>query len=1046
MNRSIFSFVTLVLLLSVVATAAENPIVVGRTARFTIITPGCIRMEFSESGTFIDERSLFAVNRDARTNEFTLTTTDTSTTIETPKMTLRYRSDGKKFSAENLEIRVTAVKGEYRWTPDIPNTRNLGGTNRTLDGVAGEVPLEDGLLSRNGWYLHDDSRRPLMTQDWEKQRSLSAGTDWYFFAYGTDYRAALKDLAVIGGKIPLPRKYLLGSWYSRYWPYSSAEYREIVDQYEKNDFPLDVMVMDMDWHKDGWTGWSWNRKLLPDAEALLKWFHEKKLFVTLNLHPADGVGPQEDTYKKFMTDMGVDLSKHPDSVIAFDAANKKYMETLFRDTHDPLEGEGVDFWWIDWQQTEKTRSNPELNNLEWLNQLYFKQTGRKTERGTSFSRWGGWGNHRYPINFSGDASTRWPMLEFEVPFTTTAGNVGCFFWSHDIGGHMGGFFPETNCRWNQFGVVSAALRLHSTRDATMDKRPWIRDSIYTVSQRIAFHLRSELFPYIYSSAWRSVSDMTPLTAPMYIEYADKEIAYQVPQEYMFGPALLAAPITTAGIGPKKIASQQIWFPDGVWYNWFTGEKFTGADNFVSVLADINEFPLYAKAGVPVTLQPYTQRMATEPLKELVIRTFPGPDSSETAVTLYEDDGVSKEYEAGRHATTTIAYKRVGDRHEIMITPAEGDFTGQVKARSYIVEFPCTMVSHKAMVNGVVTEPVYDERLLTNRITTGVYPVSEEVLIQLEAADADPSIERTRASTRRFSGMIGTKVPSSFHFDAASIAEIKKKVPADQVDLAIALIGGLNFKFKNDRVEVIKSADSHVSSQLEVRLEDISGRKTQTLLKREFPLANGTRIAFPIVESPVEHLGLTTSRYLSLSYLIDGKRYSAREKISEKTSAIKHWNLVGPFPFDIRKSIADVVYAPEQDRLFDAGKSYAGSVGVPVRWQHATSGPDDVVDLGRMLNSTDAIAYALVYLKSDRRQAVRFFANSDDGIEMFVNNTKIHSHNVMRGVEAATDTVDAMLQNGVNTLLVKISQGSGGWAFRIKVEAPYGLESSVTQFK
>ena len=71
----------------------------------------------------------------------------------------------------------------------------------------------------------------------------------------------------------------------------------------------------------------------------------------------------------------------------------------------------------------------------------------------------GWtGSQRYPIQFSGDASTAFRMLAFEVPFTSTAGNVGCFFWSHDIGGHNRGRNEESYARWCQFGAFSAALR------------------------------------------------------------------------------------------------------------------------------------------------------------------------------------------------------------------------------------------------------------------------------------------------------------------------------------------------------------------------------------------------------------------------------------------------------------------------------------------------------------------------------------------------------------------------------------------------------------
>ena len=243
---------------------------------------------------------------------------------------------------------------------------------------------------------------------------------------------------------------------------SSDDYRQIVTEYGQHDFPLDNMVMDMDWHKDGWTGWSWNRKLLPDAEALLPWFHSQGLHVTLNLHPADGVAPHEDRYAAFMQGIGADPAAK--QTIPFDAGSKTYMDALFGTVFAPLEKDGVDFWWLDWQQYPNTRAVPDLTNLFWLNTLLYDRTAQNGQRGLSFSRWAGWGDHRHPIHFSGDANTGFPMLAFEVPFTSTAGNVGCFFWSHDIGGHMGGRNEESYARWCQFGATSPVLRSHSTRD------------------------------------------------------------------------------------------------------------------------------------------------------------------------------------------------------------------------------------------------------------------------------------------------------------------------------------------------------------------------------------------------------------------------------------------------------------------------------------------------------------------------------------------------------------------------------------------------------
>ncbi|MBC8108648.1 MAG: alpha-xylosidase, partial [Anaerolineae bacterium] len=373
-------------------TAAAAPIVNG-DARFTVITPNLIRIEISKDKKFTDDRSMFAVNREA---SFDANVSRDGDTLTIDSGAIRLTHAGDKLTGQIL------VDGKWiDWSPEMKNEANLGGTIRTLDGVSGPVDLGEGILSRNGWYLLDDSRSPLLTNDWVKSRPTDAGTDWYLFGYGHDYRAAFKSLAAISGPVPMPRRYMLGVWYSRYWPYSSDDYRAIVKEYADHDFPLDVIVMDMDWHVTEvpnvkrahagqiWSGYTWDRKLLPDAEELIKWFHDQGLRVTLNDHPADGVQPHESMYDAFMQAMGEDPSTK--KTIPFDAGDKKFLDTFWKFTHQPLLDAGVDFWWLDWQQFPFTKSIPDLSNLAWLNKYYYDHSAKKDERGASFSRWAGWG-------------------------------------------------------------------------------------------------------------------------------------------------------------------------------------------------------------------------------------------------------------------------------------------------------------------------------------------------------------------------------------------------------------------------------------------------------------------------------------------------------------------------------------------------------------------------------------------------------------------------------------------------------------------------------
>ncbi len=767
------------------AAPVSQALYVDGNARFTVITPNCIRLEYASDGHFVNAPSLFAADR-AQGYFVSSYAPARAMTIDTGAIRLTYTPNGLPFSPANLHADIRRGTQTVAWTPGAPNPGNLGGTIRTLDGLRGPVDLGQGLLSRDGWFLLDDSRTPLLTTSWVQARPADAGTDWYLFGYGDNYRAALKSLAAIGGPVPLPRKYALGAWYSRYWPFSSSDYRQIVAEYSRHDFPLDNMVMDMDWHKDGWTGWSWNRKLLPDAEALLPWFHSQGLHVTLNLHPADGVGPQEDQYAAFMKDMGADPATK--QTLPFDAADPKYMNALFSDVFAPLEKNGVDFWWLDWQQYEQTRSIPSLTNLFWLNTLLFDHTAQDGQRGMSFSRWAGWGDHRHPIHFSGDADTGFPMLAFEVPFTSTAGNVGCFFWSHDIGGHMGGRNEESYARWVQFGATSPVLRSHSTRDPQTDRRPWNYPAWAENSMRVSFHLRDALFPYIYTSAAESCRDTVPLDRPLYLDNPNSEKAYHNAQEFLLGDSLLAAPIVTPGVGPGHVGTQTVWFPAGTWYNSFTGEKF-GSEKFAGsrdalVAADINEFPLYVKGGVPIPMQPYSPRMATAPLTTLRVRCFPGLDGRTGRSTLYEDDGVTTGYERGQSATTPLTYTRRGSQITVTIGAAVGSYAGQPAMRGLVIELPDTARATAAQINGKPAAAAYDAVTWTNRVMVPARSVRRAAVITVNAAPAGFDALHGAAVTRRIEAVTGKPSPNV----QAALADPSLTPTQQETLLAVAGVG------------------------------------------------------------------------------------------------------------------------------------------------------------------------------------------------------------------------------------------------------------------
>ena len=345
------------------------------------------------------------------------------------------------------------------------------------------------------------------------------------------------------------------------------------------------MVMDMEWHTQnstgglawsdnfGWTGYTWNKNLIPDPEKLLTDFKNDGIHVTLNDHPHNGIRDHEAVYPQFMASLGLPAAKGYN--LPFNVGDKRYADAFFAASHAPLEKQGVDFWWLDWQQDPLipwVPGVPGLRHLPWLNELYFQRSESNGLRGQSYSRWGGWGDQRHPMYFSGDTASTWSLLAFEVPFSTTSGNSGCFYWAHDTGGFFGSRNAEQYTRWTQMSGLSAALRVHSVGE---DRRPWVWGQQAEDAMRAIYHARSELFPYIYTSARQCYDDMKPLLRPMYLSSPDQEIAYHSSGQYLYGDNVLVAPVVSPGVGPNFVAQQNVWFPQGQWFNYFTGESYAG---------------------------------------------------------------------------------------------------------------------------------------------------------------------------------------------------------------------------------------------------------------------------------------------------------------------------------------------------------------------------------------------------------------------------------------------------------------------------------------
>ena len=749
--------------------------------RFTVISDGALRLEYAPDGKFVDNKSLIAVNRQYPRVEYNLKKRGGWIEITTSKMKMRYKKNSGKFTDQNLVITAAKEMLPFTWKPGTQQTGNLKGTYRTLDGMDGDtqtqtwvadskkgdkLKLEDGLLATDGWTFIDDSNGLLFDGnqewDWVKERPANDGQDWYFLAYGHDYKAALKDYTLFAGRMPLPPRYAFGYWWSRYWLYSDKEIRTLIDNFHNYRIPLDVLVVDMDWHytepgKGGWTGWTWNRDLFPNPAGFLGYLKKNDVKVTLNLHPADGVASYEEQYPALAKSMGVDPQSK--QTIPWVNSDKRTMQNVFKDVLGPMEKDGVDFWWLDWQQGLYDPKVKNLSNTWWINYVFFSNMEQNREtRPMLYHRWGGLGNHRYQVGFSGDAVVSWNSLAFQPYFNATASNVLYGYWSHDLGGHIGDRIdPEMYTRWLQFGALSPIMRTHSQKSAGMNKEPWVFSKEYSDVIRQTIRQRYEMAPYIYTMARKGYDEGLSLCRPMYYDYPENKEAYDFRSEYMFGDNMLVAPATA----PTKdgYTPVSVWLPEGEWYELHTGTLLKGGQVLERPFA-ISEYPVYVKAGSVLPMYTDEVMNLNGNDEDIVVTVFPGGNGT-SSFDFYEDNGNDKHY-ASEYAVTQLTASRQGQEQTVVIGKREGQYKDMPAERAFKVKVLSSVIPESVTVNGKAAEYEYLAEEFALLVSLPEMSCNEEKVVKITYPAQNVEMSGLLGASRRMArSMEGLKYRDSY---------------------------------------------------------------------------------------------------------------------------------------------------------------------------------------------------------------------------------------------------------------------------------------------
>lgn len=717
--------------------AHDAAVVQGDGFRITVLTSGLLRIEWAADDGFEDRASTFALHRDLPVPQFRVVNGAEVLEVVTERLHLTY--DRRRPSASGLQVDVGGgiTSWHSTWRFGDPDA-SLHGTARTLDLVDGRTPLGPGVVARGGIAVLDDSDSFLLTDDgWVAVRPEGDRIDLYVFACGHDFAGALAAFTAVSGPQPLLPRWALGNWWSRYHRYSADDYLALLDRFDREGVRFSVAVIDMDWHRvdsvppefgSGWTGYSWERTLFPDPERFLADLHTRGLQVTLNVHPADGVRAFEDAYAAMARALGRDPEEG--LPIAFDITDPAFLEAYFAVLHHPLEDEGVDFWWLDWQQGPYSRIAG-IDPLWMLNHFHFLDSGREERRPLTFSRYAGPGSHRYPVGFSGDTVISWASLAFQPEFTATAANIGYGWWSHDIGGHLWGVRDdELALRWVQLGVWSPILRLHSSNNPFLAKEPWAFPSEARAAIDEALRLRVRLVPYLHTMNRRAAEEGVPLVLPLYYDAPGEPAAYASPTVFRFGSELVVAPITTPRDPVTLQGAVTAWLPPGTWIDIATAIVHEGGRT-IRLHRDDTGVPALLRSGgiLPLAAEHETDAAANPDHLEVLVA--PGADG---AFTLVEDDGTGT-LPAVPTVRTPIRWDQASGT--LTVSPAEGP-SGIVPAtRTWTITMLGLPASTAVMVDGEAQGSTSDRvRVTVTRATTAAFSVSV-------GADPRPATQEVR---------------------------------------------------------------------------------------------------------------------------------------------------------------------------------------------------------------------------------------------------------------------------------------------------------------
>ncbi len=622
--------------------------------------------------------------------------------------------------------------------------------------------FQNVLQSIKGWGIYWDNYSPTDFND-DVQNGMSFSSEVgrivdYYFMYGGSADGVIAQMRQLSGDVPMFPLWTYGFWQSKERYKSALETESIVDKYRELQVPLDGIVQDWQYWGSNylWNAMDFLSEDFANGQQLIKNVHQKHAHFMISIWAS--FGPQTQQFREldaqgllfpFETWPQSGLSHiwpprmdYPSGVKVYDAfspvARAIYWKHLKR-----LFDYGTDAWWMD--STDPDFFNPRpsdydhkagngtwrsLRNafpLETVRGVYEAQRKESSDKRvfimtrSSFA-----GQQHYGSNmWSGDVASSWDMLRKQVPAGLNYTLTGNPNFNTDIGGFFCNSyntrgpgsaprnpqFQELYVRWMQYGLFCPVFRSHGA-DAPREIWQFGKkgESVYDAIEK-TIRLRYRLIPYIYSMAWQVTSNNESYLRPLFSDFATDKRVWNMPDEFMFGRSILAAPIVEAQYTEEKIIKEDAmtgwdrkdvrskmgdgrsvdwgttkttvkYLPKGTyWYDFWTGARLKGGQE-VSSQTTFDRVPMFVRAGSILPLGPEMQYVGEKAWDNLELRVYPGADAT---FTLYEDEGDNYNYERGVYTTIPMTWN---DRtRTLTIGQRKGNYPGMLQSRKFTIVLP-----------------------------------------------------------------------------------------------------------------------------------------------------------------------------------------------------------------------------------------------------------------------------------------------------------------------------------------------------------------------